>query len=213
MFKFSPLLIALLVLPSCLSADVPALTVSSNSAREMCGESWKIAQSLAGAHQLEKLKGLLLQKGLTIASADERISRRVLDQAARAWNLALGQGTVRVAESASDSDVIVESVDQLGSSDDQQGEIEVYQQENGRLSANISINVNVNAKSGDLSSVAQGAVLTHELGHLFGLDDSENPGAIMGTFDGSHLVTEPSQDEVKAIRALRAFVGESILKS
>ena len=211
MFKFSPLLIALLVLPSCLSADVPALTVSSNSAREMCGESWMIAQSLAGAHQLEKLKGLLLQKGLTIASADERISRRVLDQAARAWNLALGQGTVRVAESASDSDVIVESVDQLGSSDDQQGEIEVYQQENGRLSANISINVNAN--SGDLSSVAQGAVLTHELGHLFGLDDSENPGAIMGTFDGSHLVTEPSQDEVRAIRALSAFVGESILKS
>ena len=134
-----------------------------------------------------------------------------MDQAARAWNLALGQGTVRVAESASDSDVIVESVDQLGSSDDQQGEIEVYQQENGRLSANISINVNAN--SGDLSSVAQGAVLTHELGHLFGLDDSENPGAIMGTFDGSHLVTEPSQDEVRAIRALRAFVGESILKS
>jgi len=208
MFKFSPFVIALLVLPSCLSADVPALTDSSNSAREMCGETWQIAENLAVGHHSAKLKGLLLQGGVSLAAADGRISKAVLAQSAEAWNQALGTGTVRVVEDASRADVVVESVDKLGSSDDEQGEIAVYQQEDGSLSAIVAINVNTTA--GPLEPVEQGAVLTHELGHLFGLDDSENAGAIMGGFDASHLVTKPSGDEVVAIHALRDFVGRSV---
>ena len=141
-------------------------------------------------------------------SSDGTVSEACLKQATDAWNSGLNQTVFRLVENDSPADADVKMVEKIVPSDDLQGQIQALTAPDGKITAKVFVCRQNEGQA--LSSSEVGEVLTHELGHMIGLDDAPDgvPAGeyIMSSFDPDHPVLRPSAEEVQAIEELRSRI-------
>ena len=174
----------------------------------MFREQWGLVQEARHNRDYATLAGLLIPNGVSVASTDGSISKVALEQAAAAWNSALGSKIVRIVNSVEEANMTVKLVNGIGDDHESQGDIEVFKTEDGVFSAEVLVDSHTGNRA--LSNREIGAVVTHEMGHFFGLDDLPGDREIMGEFDPSHLVIRPSKEEADAIRALQDGIRQVV---
>ncbi len=145
---------------------------------------------------------LLVQKGVTIGFENPNQDSAPLKRAANCWNQSLGVTLFRVG---ANPDLVVRVQKEVAGGD-AQGEIDFEHKldVNGTYETHGVIQVAADTAQGPMTITETAAVVTHELGHLLGLDDDPHGTGIMGDFDSLHLVTAPSKEEIASVKDLRA---------
>lgn len=207
--RINPFLALLVVaIPTSLNAGFATNMSAIGDRTAMFSEQWRLVQEARRNHDYATLAGLLIPNGVSIASSDGSIPKVALEQAADAWNIALGARIVRVVNSVKDANMTVKLVNGIGDHHESQGDIEVFTTEGGVFSAEVLVDSQTGNRA--LSNREIGAVVTHEMGHFLGLDDLPGDNEIMGEFDPSHLVVRPSKEEADAIHTLQDAIRQVI---
>ena len=201
----SALSLVTLLLPSLIHPDeMKRTSPNSHGNASACRLSEEAINALNSGSSAS-IRGQLLVRGVTVGSKDGSISSRSLAQAIGAWNQSIPEQPFRLARADEVPDINVQKLVEIQEDIRLQGQIEIEMDVSGALRANIEISGSDRGQA--LSDVAIGAVLTHEMGHFVGLDDSLLPdasgAAVMGDFDPDHLVLYPSPEEIEAVQALR----------
>lgn len=206
MAALTALLMIAMTAPHATPAGAPSMRTSRAS---ICAESRQLLAEARTAFQTGRVRtgsGLaraaLLDHGVKIA-VDGGADAAPLRLATGRWNQALGEEVFQVVPVA-DADIVVEEISELGGDEQGQVDTEVKTSSNGAYSLSGAIEVCDNCDGQLLGKLQIAEVLTHELGHVLGLDDDRAGGGIMGTFDPAHLVEGPSTAEVAAVLAFRS---------
>jgi len=154
------------------------------------------------------LRGMTFPNGIAVCSLNGSVSQNSLLQAIDAWNDSLPTRPFRLCKKGENPDVTVAKVSKVEKADDLQGEIITEEEPDGSIKGFVRIGSDDSGRK--LSDVAIGAVLTHELGHLLGLDDAPKTvkmgTCVMGEFDPEHIALRPTSAEVGAVEQLRSDV-------
>lgn len=130
------------------------------------------------------------------------------------WTERLGESPFAFTKSDK-PDIKVVFVSDIESGDDVQGQVHCLRQvawgrkgSSYRIKGTILIRDNVDGRQ--LDSSEKTAVIEHELGHVLGLDDDENPSHLMGPFVAGQPVDGPTEDEVETVQEFRSEVRDAL---
>ncbi len=163
----------------------------------------------------------LLSKGATIAF-DRSVTGhgKALGYAIDAWESSLDDSPFIVSNSTKRPDIVIKLVDELKTDEpvEIQGRVDAsrkffwnHSTHGYKLEATISI---CRRTEGDrlLTEREMGEVIAHELGHILGLDDNEDPKGLMGPFVPGVLRPWPSDEEIETVVRYRKELRDSIEK-
>jgi hypothetical protein len=163
------------------------------------------------------IKAILLEDGATVGFVEDGHSVKPLKRALDAWREAVPDSPFKVAPEGQDPDVKVLFVDRVKgveaeeSDPDAQGQVSYSrpdEEADGRLHAEILVCTIVDGR--DMTPDEETAVIAHELGHLFGLNDSPDGQGLMGEFDPKDVLTGPTDRDAKAVRMLRQELRDTL---
>lgn len=174
------------------------------------------AQSGQPRAALARLESILLTKPLSVGVAYETIpsgGKGFVDgvkQAVAEWAKHLPEPTFTFVDSDR-SDITVRFVESVPGKEDLQGFIEARYEYNWtesshscRISASLYVSSKCERRLLTKSEVAQ--IVTHELGHLLGLSDSNEERRLMGPFNPAEPCLSPTTEELSAVRQFRGKV-------
>jgi hypothetical protein len=179
-----------------------------------CAGSVKELQSeraMGVEDEQEWICGQLLARGAIVAFNRPIVDSCGIDQAIEAWRLVIPDSPFSVAKAGQKANIQVELVHEIPDCHEAQGEVESDEglDDSGLVTARITVRDNVNGRP--LTDREIGAVITHELGHLLGLDDSPDGRGIMGEFDPQRLVTVPTSEEAQAVEIFRGELRRNLI--
>ena len=207
--RITPFLVLMAaIIPASLNAGLALTMRAVPDETAKFHEQWMLVKHAEATRDLLTLRGMLLPHGVTLAAKNGEVSKAVLAVAAEAWNSALGFHIVTVVDSPNDANVTVSLVDGIDKDRASQGFINVYETEDGAMSADVQVDGFTGHRP--LNDRERAAVITHELGHFLGLEDLPGEQQIMGEFDPNELVTRPSRGETEAILYLRNGIRTAI---
>jgi hypothetical protein len=131
------------------------------------------------------------------------------------WSEALDDSPFVLAKRGEKPDVIVKFVRRIEDSDHAQGLIKAQRhfywqgsQAGGRVTGTIYVRTDVGRRwiSGDEVS----RVISHELGHLLGLDDDRKGTGVMGDFIAGRGRKGPSQSELDSVFEFRQMLRQAL---
>ena len=131
------------------------------------------------------------------------------------WSNALDDSPFLMAKEGEKADIVIKFVDKINDSNHAQGLVKAQRhfywqgnQSGARVSGTIFVRSNVGRRwiSGDEIS----RVVSHELGHLLGLDDDRNGDGIMGDFVAGRGHKQPSRNELDSVLDFRKMVRDAL---
>ncbi len=173
---------------------------------------------MARAHAMAVLGGEDVAIGVDLGTvpADRRTAcRGAVDEALEAWESAVGDGfRLRRAEEGRRCAITVRfQPDVLERGEPVAGYVNwkrSVEGREGRVTGDVQVRtVRLDGSAMPMRSMRH--IVLHEIGHLLGLDDSDEAGEAMSPLDTAHPVAAPSDEEALAVRRLRAD-AERILR-
>lgn len=204
-----PLLALFAVVPAASSA--PKTPHRPAKLKEMCGEA---RQHLGEARRAVRdgrteearsiVRDLLLDGGATVGSHDPRVTRAILDGAIGRWQKPLKE-TIFASTGDAAPEIEVRLASQIDGVDDVQGEVEFKDEvsDDGQPHVGAIIRVRDNVDGRPIKANEMTTVITHELGHVLGLEDDPGGEGIMAEFDPADPDIWPSTAEVTNVERLR----------
>jgi hypothetical protein len=178
------------------------------------GEKGNTVRSLIG------LRAMLLDGGITVAVdpsiPKERQSDAVvaIDLAVKHWNQWLGEKLFRYTSKVESANLKVSFANYLNRGFEQQclGQINFKRElkispEPSTFTVSGSIQVIRRQDGNTLDSNQIGEVITHELGHMLGLDDTTNATGIMGTYEKGKPRQLISREELESLVLYRGIIS------
>ena len=143
------------------------------------------------------------------------VCRNAVDEALEAWEQAVGGGFhLRRADEGRPCAItlrfqpaVFERSEPVAGYVDWTRTIEGHE---GRMTGSVQVRT-VQLDGTAMPMRAMRHIVLHEMGHLLGLDDSDEEGEAMSPLDAANPVTSPSAEEADAVRRLRAE-AERIIK-
>ncbi len=200
-----------------------SLAVSANDL--ISAEAASVIHSTVGrsggakGKQLATLQSYLLTDAVTVGldpSDGPNWKTEGIDRAIKVWSNALSDSPFQLVARGKKPMVIVRFVDDIESDGDIQGQVEATRSLHWGSSVGYRIEATllVRRTSGrhelDEDEITQ--VVSHELGHLLGLDDAEQCVGLMGPFVPGHPRLKPSKDEIGAVVEYRQQLRDAIAK-
>ncbi len=188
-----------------------------------------LRQAVNDAEKGNKQKAVAVMKGLLMSTVTVGIDRSTLPSDRRAssdfeygvqtgidtWNSAMEDSPFVAQRQNEKPDVIVKFVDSIETGDHAQGMIRAQRNifwsgktSSSRLSGTIYVRINVGRRR--LTEDEVGRIVTHELGHLLGLDDDHDGRGVMGDFGPGRGNPLPSRSELNAVRAFRDSIKTAL---
>jgi hypothetical protein len=209
--RFISLALTLLLTPFAVTGSVNR-SAKSMCPSKLCESSFAqlTADSTTKANRKALAEGLLLTQRACISFEGDLKSRQGLVKAVHAWNKGLGLAIFAVEPNPNDANITVRLVTKIPGVPDAQGEVlsNGGLDTDGVVNAEILVADNVNGRK--LTNAEVSTVIAHELGHVLGLDDSPNGEGLMGEFDPAKLVSQPSNQEILAVRTVRSWARHEL---
>lgn len=164
---------------------------------------------------LALLHGVIYNDGVEVGidssgQSPNSAARQGLDQALATWEKSLaGDNPIRLVGASAKADVLIKFVEKVPrSGHDALGLIELkkkYSWNRSRYEIDIqgTIYIQTHFNRVPLTSAQYTEVIAHELGHLLGLDDLDQPGQLMGPMVLERPVNGPNARETYAVQAIR----------
>ena len=196
----------------------PSRTLSPlvHDAWQRC-ESKAVAAAAVGdyTHALALLDGGIYSGGVSLGLNESSLGRNrarahvAFARATQYWQDALGSDCpLRVSTPGEVPQTLVSLVDAIPGDGGELGLIEMkksYQWTAASFTCGTKAKISVmrSFERKPLSEEEMTEVMAHEIGHLLGLADVEQPGFLMGPMDRDHLTHGPTQTEVDAVVSMR----------
>jgi hypothetical protein len=172
------------------------------------------AESGQRPRALACLASLLMSSGITIGMESPGAMSHAVERGIRIWIDRVPGCPLRFT-SDPDAAIKVRFVDGISDGGDVQGRLDVHRyvrwgRDHASYSVRGTIQIRNNTDGRALDSDEVAAVMEHELGHLLGLDDEDEPGTLMGPFVAGEPCDGPSDGEVDMVRNFRSHVKHDI---
>lgn len=136
---------------------------------------------------------------------------KAIDFAFEAWERALNSVTFTRVEDPKDADVTVVFKPSVNLKGEAVAGLLNWKRtisngSDGNPAGKFRAEMSVRMMTPDLNPMPAGAIrhtVTHEMGHVFGLEDTDHVGELMGPLNLSHPLTGPQDHEAAAVRAVR----------
>jgi hypothetical protein len=160
------------------------------------------------------LEALLLSDGITIGMDGSGVMNHAVERGVRVWSERLRNCPFHFTNSSA-SAIKVRFVDDIEGGGDLQGQLHIHRlvkwgRDHASYRVEGTIEIRDNADGRQLHPDEVSAVVEHELGHLLGLDDEDEPGVLMGPFVPGRPVDGPTDEEVEILENFRAGVRRTI---
>lgn len=159
---------------------------------------------------LASLASVLMTSGVTIGMESPGAMGRAVEHGVKVWNDRLPGCPFRFSTSSKPA-IKVRFVDHISGEGELQGRLEVHRYvrwggDDASYTVRGTIEICDNTDGRPLDAAEVAAVTEHELGHLLGLDDEDEPGTLMGPFVAGEPCDGPSEDEVALVQGFRSQV-------
>lgn len=139
-----------------------------------------------------------------INSRERQLAISSLNESIRVWRSAiLDFGEVRLVEFNDPADIKIEFKRSVSMSGEPVAGTISWRRDSG-TGEKVFIQVAINHPHGEaFASRTIANIISHEIGHSLGLDDSTRPTGVMRRIDTTSAVVSPSQEEVLMVRQIR----------